>query len=818
MALGTAEQEVLLKWVNTFPLDFKVESLEDLSDGIVLSKILEDIDPSYIPLTSTTSAPLTPIIDALFRFLRTKCGEVENAKYVPDTAGLNAMKRDGSTEHMNELLTAFLIAAISGPERGRHVQDLVQFDRQTGRIIQEIIERKWDEVKDVASASATGASDADLELEFEARHGALIKQNKDLERERTRLTQLLKDTNNRVERLRDNHDLMQAELGDAKDKLASLSKEGDTTEIIEHLQRRVHEQDTLIDNLEMQCEDNRKEKARMTEQASEYLSQIAKMKPLTLELKDLKQEVSKMDELQQKMVNAENRAANLSRKLESQHDWQVENDQLTQENEDLTTRLRDYERIKRENANLRASQESYTRLVHTQEADIAESTRQRIIVEEKLALAEAAVARLEENKAHDENYIKDMEEERDASGTAKSAYSPTTAAGLNLEEELQEEKSGTRQTLELSRLRAEIRVLKGNEAAVQENGSLRNLLDDTERIKKHITEKYQKLYEEYVIAQQQVTAILNAATGEGSVKGVEAAMLIGKLNMLTPEYYRDVAFRDLRKSYMELQEDFKGSERKRIETEAELESAKRDLLVAQTDLNAVEQDEMEAIELIKTTQETVSASLDSELKALQNRFKNIEIDYDLQRTQLTDALLSKDELQKLSVERAQALTLLRDHKEETQDVDTMIAKMDEKNREVRKAHHSARQYLGGYQLDGRRWGLKRRNKAHLKAIMKAWADPKDPSDSTESPAEVLPAPAASAFVEAPLSFDCSFPPPFANAGSVLHSEVLAELNLLGLGFGNRTDDHDLQDPAAIPLPLSPAHFRHFSSHTLRHAI
>lgn len=92
MALGTPEQEVLLRWVchwlgpehvsasskstadrslqvNTFPLDFKVESLEDLSDGTVLSKILGKFIPLFTPrissnarimLTSTMQRILTP--------------------------------------------------------------------------------------------------------------------------------------------------------------------------------------------------------------------------------------------------------------------------------------------------------------------------------------------------------------------------------------------------------------------------------------------------------------------------------------------------------------------------------------------------------------------------------------------------------------------------------------------------------------------------------------------------------------------------------------------------------------------------------------
>ncbi len=38
-----------MTWVNTFPLDRKVERLEDLADGHVFAQMLQDIDPEYDP-------------------------------------------------------------------------------------------------------------------------------------------------------------------------------------------------------------------------------------------------------------------------------------------------------------------------------------------------------------------------------------------------------------------------------------------------------------------------------------------------------------------------------------------------------------------------------------------------------------------------------------------------------------------------------------------------------------------------------------------------------------------------------------------------
>ncbi len=47
--MGRAAQAALLTWVNTFPLDRKVDRLEELADGHVFAQMLRDLDPGYDP-------------------------------------------------------------------------------------------------------------------------------------------------------------------------------------------------------------------------------------------------------------------------------------------------------------------------------------------------------------------------------------------------------------------------------------------------------------------------------------------------------------------------------------------------------------------------------------------------------------------------------------------------------------------------------------------------------------------------------------------------------------------------------------------------
>lgn len=63
-------------------------------------------------------------------------------------------------------------------------------------------------------------------------------------------------------------------------------------------------------------------------------------------------------------------------------------------------------------------------------------------------------------------------------------------------------------------------------------------------------------------------------------------------------------------------------------------------------MEAVDQDEMEAIENLKATNEIVSSSYKNDLLLLTNKHKNLTTDHEQQKTQLIDALLSKDRLMK----------------------------------------------------------------------------------------------------------------------------------------------------------------------------
>lgn len=62
-------------------------------------------------------------------------------------------------------------------------------------------------------------------------------------------------------------------------------------------------------------------------------------------------------------------------------------------------------------------------------------------------------------------------------------------------------------------------------------------------------------------------------------------------------------------------------------------------------MSMIAQEDLDALEELKATQESLASSTEMELKKLQSRYNDLQIDYDQQKSQLIEALLSKDKLQ-----------------------------------------------------------------------------------------------------------------------------------------------------------------------------
>jgi len=399
-----------------------------------------------------------------------------------------------------------------------------------------------------------------LELLFEARYGPLIKQKEHLEEETKRLTKQNTEYEDRIDRVRVVNESLKEQLLDSENKLASFMANGDAAAMIKEMHADINHRDDHI----------AKEKLRAEIESLKRLE--AQNVQLEDELNVAKKQLFTMTGENAALAKRANTADHYQRKLETTAHYELENRELIDTNEMLRENLKDYEMMKIQNKTLQKTDLEYQDMLTKRELEIQEYLEQkRRLIEDRQEFQQRIILLESDNRQ--------LQERLEGPDDSPTVISPKNLASLG--DELEE--SAGRDTVEMQSLRAQIDVLRQNSTAVQDNVDLRQELENAVKREKQLATKCNSLFEKLAIAEQQVSAILNASTTEGLVKGVDSAMLIGELNMLTPEYYRTKAYSDLHDAHKIATEALVTLEKKYTDTQAELEDARRELVEAKND-------------------------------------------------------------------------------------------------------------------------------------------------------------------------------------------------------------------------------------------
>jgi protein HOOK3 len=388
------------------------------------------------------------------------------------------------------------------------------------------------------------------------------------------LNKRLADITTRLETLQDHNDVLQIQLRAAEDGLSSATKDADAMKAIRSLEAKVHEQDELIASQEVQIEQDRIEKTKLQKDVERLNTASNLATQLQDGIKELKYE-------NLELTKKANTVERFKQKLEQQRNFEIAIRTLETANEDLRDRLKDFELLRHRNDSLEATNKQYENTLSEREIEIFELSSRKRTVEQENADRQRTIAKLEAERLAAENHISELQDQLSKQQSVTATLGPSVPT---LEDELeQSEQLDTRNDFEISKLKAENQLLKGNAAAAQENAILRLQLEDAERLRRLLEAKCKDLFEKHVISSQQVTAILEASTAEGLVQSVNAALSVGPLFMLTPEYYSSQAYSELRKLHLETSEQNAALQKRCRELEAELENARRELLAATTD-------------------------------------------------------------------------------------------------------------------------------------------------------------------------------------------------------------------------------------------
>ncbi|KAH8593651.1 hypothetical protein B0O99DRAFT_626740 [Bisporella sp. PMI_857] len=626
----TREAEAaLLKWVNTFPLDSQIASLADLSDGLIFSQMLEDLDHesaiSELEKNAGGSSKwlqkkmcLEAVYKSLLRFIRNHIGDLQYVTVQSDIDLDKIAERDDGQQTM-KLLVIFLMATLNTKDdtkRAAYIMKIQKLDEASQVQIMNIADSmsKLANEKTIVTNEATlpGNINKDFDLAFEEEHATLHAEHETLKKKHA-------DFITRFEALQISNDDLHEKHNTLTEELATLREKHDSGQveyIIKDLRSRISELETVIASHEAELDTSRITKEKQERELNALRRSAENVTKLDDEVRVLKVN-------NEALTKKANMVDHYQKKLESLSSTDKENQRLRERVENLEYLQSSYDEAILEKQRLTDTIKEYEKVFEQHENQLLETKRESSHYQSNLQSRMAEIERLNNKSAHDEQYIKDLQEQMASSGGAERSSRRSSTTGdvpMSLEAELGQLSPPTGQNLQLenSRLRAEIKLLQSGTS----NVDLRNELESTESSRKRLEENLQALTEKYALTQEQLLAVIDTTPGD-----------------------KDTAIRHTREAYQVVNEELSITKSKVAELEAELADNKRELLAAKADLEAIASDEHEALENLKQTNDLITSSLHDDLQLLQSRQKTLDLDFQQTQRHLIEALLAKDKIQ-----------------------------------------------------------------------------------------------------------------------------------------------------------------------------
>jgi protein HOOK3 len=365
--------KVLLEWINSFSLGKTLRAIDELTDGIILWEILQDVDPQYfleeIPERNSSDhwvakwQNLKHIHKLLLNYIRLQNDDTLPSGLDP-SPDLEAIAEKASTKETNKLLKLLLIAAISSPNAGTYVQTLQELSTSTQEGLKDIIEEAhngqyepMDAADELREDLAKHDRPVDLELQFEERVGKVLAENDRLTHEKKELEKALEDLHNRLARLQENNDTLQNRLASTEDRLVTLkSGKGDIGFNAKALESKTRQQDDLIASQE----------AKLTAAQDEIDSLRMTVESLRVKNQRYQKLQDDYDELRtekDQLARKANAAEKYRQKLQASQDFEKENQTLKNQIKDLQQQLKESDSQQRWSSERDVELEEYRKLL-----------------------------------------------------------------------------------------------------------------------------------------------------------------------------------------------------------------------------------------------------------------------------------------------------------------------------------------------------------------------------------------------------------------------------------------------------------------------
>ncbi|KAM3469372.1 hypothetical protein MY8738_010116 [Beauveria namnaoensis] len=624
-------QVALLKAVNhVFSLDRKADSLEDLTNGIILANILHELDaefdPSHLESNPATSRYLTnkrniqAVYKGLFRFIRRQIPELGCQAQRFD---YHAVAENPEPQGLSQLLAVMVSAAAMGPDNKKYVP-LIQtsLDKVNQAEIMNIIRAMQ---VDAANAGDEDKLHEDMEAVMEARDMDLVveEQNAALRQQLDINKKALSDYITRLEHLQQSHEELkyEKERNDRElEVLRKATKDGaNNAEAIRLLEDQVHEQMEIIAKNEESIRDHERARAQLE-------TEVQKLTQRSQHADELRDQATEWRHKAEELEKKANAAERYKQKLESQQHLVKEVQNLQYERAELQEQLRSLMDEREKGDRTRKAEDELTRMLTQSEQHLWDERSQKTQLLKDMQTLEDELLRLKAQRSHDEHFIQDLQDQVQHGGGASQAETLALPVSSSLQDELNSASSDDGQKnipLELSRFKAENDLLRRTIGSAGDAATLRKEADDEKKQRERLQQSLNELFEKHTIVQHQIEALMQSSTGESSK-----------------------AFIELHSEHAQTQNELQQLKKRTADLQAKLADKDRDLMGAKTELSAVQKDGISALDQLKSTDKLISESLKAELDRLREELAFVSNERESQKTQLIDALLAKDKFRK----------------------------------------------------------------------------------------------------------------------------------------------------------------------------
>ncbi|KAJ5562315.1 hypothetical protein N7461_001076 [Penicillium sp. DV-2018c] len=598
--------KVLLEWINSFSLGKTLRSIDELTDGIILWEILQDIDPQYfleeIPERNSTDhwvarwQNLKHIHKLLLNYIRHQNDDTLPSGLDP-SPDLEAVAEKASTKETNKLLKLLLIAAISSPNAGTYVQTLQELSTSTQEGLKDIIEEAhngqyepMDAADELREDLAKHDRPVDLELQFEERVGKVLAENDRLTHEKKELEKALEDLHNRLARLQENNDTLQNRLASTEDRLVTLkSGKGDIGFNAKALESKTRQQDDLIASQE----------AKLTAAQDEIDSLRMTVESLRVKNQRYQKLQDDYDELRtekDQLARKANAAEKYRQKLQASQDLDKENQTLKNQIKDLQQQLKESDAQQRWSSEREVELEEYRKLLPQVEQECTEIQNLKKQLEfNNHALTERLESANEQHE-RDDALISELRErlgEMDGMPGSRSPGSETPKMQGTLQKDL--------------------------EALGVKESQLKSENDDLKR---------------------EMESIKAPPSASGSHTG-------GFSESFTASVQLARAGSSQSEDYWKLYENYTSALKKIAEVQDTLETTKRDLSDAQAELGLVNMEQLDMLRGLEEHNSSELAKLRGDWDTLTQNVHHLEAEVDASQTLVREVCAEREELRKM---------------------------------------------------------------------------------------------------------------------------------------------------------------------------